>query len=147
MRPFTFVGILLPLIVPPVAFFFCSLAAGMAIPETLAAVGEQYATRRQNLLLSALPGFFPVMLLHLVLFIMRRRHVPSPTRQRMAWTGLATIAAVLIWVNLQFWPLFLPDRVYPGFPHGLEFIIGPFLFAPGLMLVTLASTWMINRRG
>ncbi|NNE09207.1 MAG: hypothetical protein HKN20_11655, partial [Gemmatimonadetes bacterium] len=47
--------------------------------------------------------------------------------------------------NFDFWPAFLPSRVYPGFPHGLEFIIGPGVFAPIGMLLGVLTVWVSQR--
>jgi uncharacterized membrane-anchored protein len=64
----------------------------------------------------------------------------------MGWSGLVAILVVLVWINLQFWPLFLPERTYPGFPHGLGFIIGPVFFAPVLMALVMGGVWLVLRR-
>ncbi len=139
-------SIILPLLIPPTVFTFCALAKGMPLAETLSAMIEQYMTRRQNLLICGAVGFFPVLLLFAGLWLHRRAGGDANTRRIMAWSGLVPVVLILVWVNLQFWPLFLPKRVYPGFPHGLEFVIGPGLFAPIGMLVGVGLGWWVARR-
>ena len=53
---------------------------------------------------------------------------------------------VSLYVNLEYWPTFLPDRQYAGFPHGLEFIIGPGVFAPIGLVIALLVTWLTVRQ-
>jgi uncharacterized membrane-anchored protein len=106
---------------------------------------DQYAADRQNLLISAIPGLIPVLLLLAVLWAYRRYGKSERIRRAMGWVGLLAILLVLVWVNLQFWPLFFPSRTSPGFPHGLEFIIGPIFFAPVLMALAMGSVWLALR--
>lgn len=137
--------LLVPLIIPTVVFSVCALAAGLSPVETWAALLDQYTTRRLNLVVSGLPGFFPILLLVGVLAIYRRYGKSQRTRASMGWGGLLAILTVLVWVNLQFWPLFFPGRTSPGFPHGLEFIIGPVFFAPVFMALTMGGIWLALR--
>ncbi len=146
MARFLATSILLPLLIPPVIFSLCALAKGMPAAETLAAVVEQYSARRTNLLLCGLAGLFPIVLLFAVMWLHSRFGGSRETRNVMAWTGLLSVVLVLVWVNLQFWPIFLPHRVYPGFPHGLEFIIGPGLFAPVALLIGMGLGWWFGRK-
>lgn len=137
--------LLLPLIIPTVIFSGCALAAGLSPAETGAAVLDQFAAKRLNLVVSGLPGFFPILLLVGVLAAYRRYGKSQRTRALMGWGGLLAILTVLVWVNLQFWPLFFPGRTSPGFPHGLEFIIGPVFFAPVFMALTMGGIWLAVR--
>lgn len=138
--------LLLPLLVPTVVFAGCALAAGLSPAETWTATADQYAADRQNLLIIAVPGFIPILLLLAVLWGYRRYGKSERTRRAMGWGGLVAILVVLVWINLQFWPLFLPERTYPGFPHGLGFIIGPIFFAPVLMALVMGGVWLVLRR-
>lgn len=142
-----YICLLSPLIIPPVVFSICALEAGLSFSDTLTAVFEQYTVRRQNLLTTGLPGFFPILLLLGGLWLHRRSGGTQTTRIWMGWGGLIPIMAVIFWVNFQFWPLFLPARTYPGFPHGMEFIIGPGFFAPvGMLLGMLLGWWLARDR-
>jgi len=137
--------LLLPLIIPTVVFAGCALAAGLSPVETWAAMLDQYAAKRLNLVVSGLPGFFPLLLLLAVLAAYRRYGRSERIRRMMGWGGRPAVLTVLIWVNLQFWPLFFPGRTFPGFPHGLEFIIGPVFFAPVVMALTMGGIWLVFR--
>jgi hypothetical protein len=134
-----------PLLIPPVVFAICALAEGLSAAETLTALGEQFLTKRQNLLMCGTIGLFPVLLLLGCLWIHRRVDGNTRTRREMGWSGLIAIALVLIWVNVEFWPLFFPGRTDPGFPHGLEFLVGPALFAPIAMLFGIGVVWWARR--
>jgi len=138
--------LLLPLLVPTAVFAGCALAAGLSPAETWAATLDQYAADRHNLLIIAVPGFLPILLLLAVLWGYRRYGKSERIRRAMGWGGLAAILLVLVWVNLQFWPIFLPERTAPGFPHGLEFIIGPVFFAPVVMALAMGGVWLALRR-
>lgn len=59
--------------------------------------------------------------------------------------GVVTLL-VCLFVNLEFWPKFLPARQFLGFPHGLEFVIGPLFFAPIGVGVGCFAAWLIRRR-
>ena len=145
MSRFFYFSFLLPLLIPLAVFSICALAEGLSFVETLIAASEQVTSGRQNLLICGMVGLFPVLLLLIGLWIHRRLGGNEQTRNVMAWSGLIPILCVLIWVNVQFWPLFLPSRTYPGFPHGLEFIIGPIFFAPVAMLFGMSAAWLIQR--
>lgn len=144
-RTFYLCLVALPLLIPPAVFAACALAAGLSPAETWTATVEQVTADQSSLLMCGLAGLFPVVLLLGGLWAYRKGGGSDRTRRAMGWSGLVSIALVLTWVNLQFWPLFLPERTYPGFPHGLEFIIGPGFFAPVLMLIGMGATWWIWR--
>lgn len=138
--------LLLPLLVPTVVFAGCALAAGLSPGEAWTMTLDQLTADRQNLVVTAIPGFIPILLLLAVLWAYRRYGKDERLGRAMGWSGLVAILVVLVWVNLQFWPLFLPERTYPGFPHGLEFVIGPIFFAPVLMAVAMGGVWLALRR-
>lgn len=132
---FLLLALVLPLLVPLVVFGAVGLASGMGPAGTLQAFLEQASGRRQNPLTTAVLGLFPVLLLLAGLWVGRRLGRDGPRLRAAGWGALGAILLVLLWANAQFWPLFLPDRVYPGFPHGLELVIGPVFFAPAAMLL------------
>lgn len=142
---FAIASLLLPFSVPTVVFTICALASGLSVTETASALAEQLATRRQNLAICGGLGIFPSLLLLGGLWLHRRFGGEERARRAMAWGGLAAILGVLAWVNFQFWPLFLPERTYPGFPHGLEFVIGPLFFAPVAALFGVAIGWAAQK--
>jgi hypothetical protein len=145
MRSILLLGAVAALLIPPLVFLIAALGGGLDPATALGALIEQYQAPRQNLFVVALPALFPLALLALALWVARRIDVARGSRPALALWGLVPILAVLVWVNFQFWPIFLPSRTYPGFPHGLEFVIGPGLFAPVGMLVGLVAGWMALR--
>jgi hypothetical protein len=146
MRTVLLVGVLAVFAIPPVVFLVVALGSGLDVGAAVEALVAQYREPRQNLFVVAIPGLFPLLLLAIGLWIARRIDAARGRRPALALFGLAPILAVLVWVNFQFWPLFLPERTYPGFPHGLEFVIGPGLFAPVGMVVGLVVGWWAVRR-
>jgi len=80
-----------------------------------------------------------------VLVIYRRWRGVGGSRQ-VAVAGSLAIIALLLWANASFWPLFLPGRSYPGWPHGLEMVIVPLFFAPVGMLVAVAIAVLLQGR-
>lgn len=138
-------GAMATLAIPPLVFAASGVGAGMGLAGTASALVAQYATHRHNLLLLALPSLAPIGLLVLLMWVYRRRAGAAAARP-VAIGGLLGILAVTVWINTMFWPHFLPSRSYPGFPHGLEFVIGPVLFAPVGMLLGMAIGVAASRR-
>ncbi len=139
-------GTLAALVIPPAVFLGSALAADMAVGESIAAMVSQYSTPRQNLLVCSALGLIPLVLLAAVLAVLRRVTPSNRVRPVLALGGLLPILAVIVWVHLDFWQLFLPSRTYPGFPHGLGFVIGPVFFAPAAMAVGMLLAWLVSRR-
>jgi len=133
------------LLLPALVLGICLLAAGHSVVETLQALSAQLQTERRNLLLVGLPAVVPFALLALVLVIYRRWRGVGGSRQ-VAVAGSLAIIALLLWANASFWPLFLPGRSYPGWPHGLEMVIVPLFFAPVGMLVAVAIAVLLQGR-
>jgi len=131
------------LLIPPLTFCIAGLGGGMAVGEVVAACTEQFFTPRQNLGVAAGLGLFPVMLTALLLWIGHRAGWVWASDLNVAVAALMPVLLVLAWANFEFWPTFLPDRVYPGFPHGLELVLGPLFYAPAAMLIGLVAGAMI----
>lgn len=130
---------------PPLVFTAVGLAEGMGLGGTLSAVVAQYGTRRLNLLMVAVLSLLPLALLALLVHLVGRFTSVAASRRALATGGALAIVAVMLWVNAQFWPLFLPERSAPGFPHGLEFVIGPLYFAPVGMVVGMVVAGLLAR--
>ncbi len=138
LRSFAPVALLATFLVPFLVFLAAGLGHGMSPVAAFGALADQCTQPRLNPLITALSGWIPVMVLLLALRITRRAGPAASSA--MARGGLVAIVAVLVWANLEFWPEFLPSRVYPGFPHGLELVMGPVIVAPvGMALGMLAG--------
>ncbi len=141
---FRAIAVLAPLLVPPLLFAVVGLGEGMGLAAAASALVDQYSERRFNLLMAGVLGLLPVGLLGVVLWIHRKLGGAPESRSALAWGGLLPILAVLIWVNFEFWPTYLPDRTFPGFPHGLELVIGPLFFAPVAMVAGMVVAWIVS---
>jgi len=144
-RSFLPVAVVAPVVLSVLVFLGSGLATGLNPAESLGALIGQSMGRRYNPLISGALGIVPTLLLLGVLRLLRRF---DPTRERaraVSWTGLFVIQAIIVWAALEFWPKFLPDRVYPGFPHGLELVIGPLIFAPVALIVLGPAAWFWGR--
>lgn len=141
------IGSFVLLMVIPVAVFVgAAIAGGMGMTATITALVEQYAADRNNLLIVSLAGLLPLLLI-LILIAVRARL--RRTREGSAEYALAACIPVLLialFVNLEYWPSYLPERQFLGFPHGLEFVIGPLVFAPIGVLLGFLITWLARRR-
>lgn len=135
MRQLAATGVLassaiLLMVIPPMVFIATALHRGMGVAGTLSAVGEQYAADKLNLLVVSLLGLLP-LILTAILIVGRKLLRKSPVGSTAyAWGGCIPVVVVAVFVNFEYWPSYLPARQFLGFPHGLEFVIGPFVFAP-----------------
>jgi len=133
---------LLPLLV----FAGCLLVEGYGVADTLAAVVAQYGSERRNLFMVGVPALAPMLLLAMILAVYRRRRGGSHS-YLLLLGGVLPVILVLFYANLGFWPLFLPGRDYPGWPHGLEMLIAPLFFAPAGVVLGLLITGLLLRNG
>ena len=148
LRPGFIVAALVgPFVVAGLVFVVVGLSVGMGVGGTWTALAELSMGRRQNPFLSAVVGLVPMLLLLAVLALGPRWWPRAGWGPAAAWSGLAAILLVLGWAHTQFWPLFLPHRVYPGFPHGLELVIAPLFFAPPAAALGVAVGLMMGRGG
>ncbi len=134
-------------VIPPLVFIFVALLESMSFADTLFALSEQYISRRQNLLVCGLLGLFPLALMGCTLWAHRRFGGDQSFRPALLMGGFIPIILILLWANIEYWPDFLPSRVYPGFPHGLELMLAPIFFAPvGMLLGMLVVRIGLGRR-
>jgi len=140
-----FAPIVLVLAIPPLVYFVVALWTGLSFGETASAMVEQYQEQRQNLFVVGVLGLVPLGVVAVVLWLHKRFGGNQGARSLMKLGGLVLVYAVLIWANFEYWPDFLPSRVYPGFPHGLELVIGPLFFAPVAAGVGLFAGWLVGR--
>jgi hypothetical protein len=73
------------------------------------------------------------------------RFARGTNRPLYALGGAVPIMLVTAFVNYEFWPRYVPSRAFLGFPHGLEFVIGPLFFAPVGVLIWLIVVWILLR--
>ena len=138
------ISALCTLLLPGLVLTLCVLGNGFGVAETAQHLLAQVQTERRNPLVVGLPAVVPFALLALVLAIYRRWRGTAGSKMVAAF-GILVIVVLLIWANASFWPLFLPGRSYPGWPHGLEMVIVPIFFAPVGMLVAVAIAMIFQR--
>ena len=137
-------GTLCAVAVPPVVFIATALLSGLSPAETVSATIGQYSTSRLNLLIMGALGAVPFGILSLAL-VLFRRFGRGLRVERMAIGGGVFILATMLWAHTTYWRLFLPERVAPMWPHGLELLIGPIFFAPVMALAGLLLGWVAER--
>lgn len=133
-------------LIPPLVLAACSFRAGFSFSETISTLIQQYQTDRRNLALVGIPSILPFGLLAAVLAFYRRRRGAQGSIA-LAFGGGVPILLVLIWAHASVWPLFLPGRPFPGWPHGMELVIAPIFFAPVAMTLGLVTVgiWLRHR--
>ena len=144
--PVLLVTLILLLLLPAMVFTGSALYHGMGADSTLDALADQYAAPRNNLGVITLLGCAPLLLIIAVLGLRRLVRKTSQDGAAYALCGALPVLLVCLFVNLEFWPRFLPARQFLGFPHGLEFVIGPLFFAPIGIGVGCVIAWLIRRR-
>jgi hypothetical protein len=132
---------MLTFLVPSIVFVVVALANNM---DALGALAEQFTAERHNLLGISLLALLPCVLLALLVGI-GGRFARRPNWPLYALGGAVPIVLVTAFVNYEFWPRYLPSRAFLGFPHGLEFVIGPLFFAPIGVLVGFSVVWILLR--
>ena len=135
-------------LIPPLVLAACSLRAGFDVSETISTLTHQYQTDRRNLALVGIPSIVPFGLLAAVLAFYRRWRGAQGSLA-LAFGGGVPILLALTWAHASVWPLFLPGRTFPGWPHGLELVIAPLFFAPVAMTFGLVAVgaWRRRRQG
>lgn len=147
IRTILFIGVLISLLVPPTTFLVSGLAAEMGLLDTLNAVMDQYGPEaRPKLWSSSVISVVPVLGLGLVLWLIAKIRGKHDLTPLLGAAALVALALVLIWSNVSFWLTFLPEQRTPGWPHGLELVVGPLVFAPLAMLTAMLLAWAVGRR-
>lgn len=134
------------LLVPFVVFLLVGLTSGMGVGGAFAALVEQVREGRPNPMITGIIGLVPLILMGIVLWICKLARALPRTRSLVLWGGFAGIVAVLVWSNLEFWTVFLPHMKAPGFPHGMELLIGPVFFAPVAMAFGMVIAFLVGRK-
>lgn len=137
---------MLLMVIPPLIFSGSALAGGMSMAATMTALVEQYAAERNNLLIVSLVGLLPLLLILLLIFVRNRLQKTVEGSGEYALGSCIPVLLIAVFVNLEYWPSYLPERVFLGFPHGLEFVIGPLVFAPIGISVGFVVTWLVMRQ-
>ena len=133
------------LLASPFAYLITYYLSDAHSSQAFSSLFQKYLVAKRNPLLSSLIGIFPFVLLALLLFILGRRKVNDKLRGLLSFVGASSIFICMFWVNLIYWPNFLPGRPNPGFPHGLELVIVPIFFAPIAMFVSVFIAWLVKR--
>ncbi len=136
----------LPLLIPPAVYAFVALRSGLSVAEAGSALVAQIGGR-PNLGATALLGLAPILLFTIVLRLLRRRDPEGRWLGAAGWWGLVPALLILAWANWEVWPLHMPGRAFPGWPHGLELVIGPIFFVPvALVLGAVAGSLVARSR-
>lgn len=143
---FLFAALVAPLVLPALVYCVVALGAGLGVFGTLEALVNQATGQRQNILASSLLGLAPALLLLVIIRVARWIDPQDSWRLAAGWGGLVGILLVLAWANFEVWPLFLPGRGYPGWPHGIELVIAPLFFAPVVMAVSAVAAALVAMR-
>lgn len=145
-RSYLATALLAPFLIPPITYAAVALGSGMGPADTAAALVAQLGGR-PNLIAPAVLALLPLLIHIGLLLLLRRRDPEGRWLPRAAWMGLLPALLLLLWANATVWPLHLPGRPFPGFPHGLELVIVPLFFMPVALLAGLAVGAMVGRRG
>lgn len=144
-RRFLATALLTPFLIPPITYLAVALGAGLGPAEAVRAMVAQIGGR-PNLIAPAVLALLPLLVYIGLLVLLRRRDPGGRWLPRAAWMGLVPALLLLLWANATVWPLYLPGRAFPGWPHGIELVIVPLFFVPVALLVGLAVGAIVGRR-
>jgi hypothetical protein len=131
IRPvFIFVALFAPVFISPAAYLVAALVSGIGPLASVDALVEQSLRGRPNPLITGLLGIAPALLLLGMVFVLRKARPHATWVATAGWGGLGALLIVLAWANFEAWPLYLPGRASPGWPNGIELVIGPLIFGP-----------------
>ena len=144
-RPaFVVIALVVPIVLPALVYVTVALMDGIGVGGAFAALIAQIRDGRPNPAISGILGLLPVGILLAGTWAGGRLHSDGRRVAIAGWCGLGAIVLVLVWANFMVWPLFLPGRAFPGFPHGIELVIAPIFFAPIAMAVGGGIGWMLG---
>jgi hypothetical protein len=138
--------LVVPVLIPPFAYLVAAFGAGMGAGDAFAAMVSQIGGR-PALFTPVILGLAPLLLHAGVLAVLKRRDPQGRWLPLASWFGLAPSLALLLWANLEVWPLHLPGRTFPGFPHGLELVIVPLFFVPVALVGGTVLGALVARAG
>ncbi|MEM1261260.1 MAG: hypothetical protein AAGH76_02560 [Pseudomonadota bacterium] len=138
-------GALLLIVLPPLVFGIVAIGEGMSLRATVAALVEQYQQQRLNLAVLTAIGFVPLVVLGVWLLVRRMIWRTWHDAGGYVVAASAATALVVVFMHSEYWPTYLPSRVPAGFPHGLEFTIGPFVFGPVTVLLACVGVGLYRR--
>ncbi len=134
------------LVLPSLVFIGVALTYGLTWSDTTSALYEQYRAERTNLAMITLLGLAPLLLPALMFLIQRLWFKSWRGIRACLLGGVIPIILISILTQMSFWPDFLPERKFQGFPHGLEFVIGPLVFAPPASIAGMLLTGLLAPR-
>ncbi len=133
------------LLVSPIAYLISYALSEQHAGDAISTLLTQYYQVKRNPLITSLLSLFPFLLLAIIQGIAQKRKTHVKTCTAMVTGGSLAIFVLMMWANLTYWPNFLPEVQYPGFPHGLELVIVPLFFAPIGMLLGVLLGWFAGR--
>lgn len=133
-----------PFLIPPATYLVVALAAGFGPGEAWTAMVAQIGGR-PALITPVVLGLLPIGVFLGILAWLRRRDPDDQWVGAAGWAGLIPSLLLLVWANAEVWPLHLPGRTFPGFPHGLELVIVPLFFVPVALVVCGAVGAVVAR--
>ncbi|MEJ8566349.1 hypothetical protein [Elongatibacter sediminis] len=132
-------------VTPATVFALVGVFSGMGAGELFTALVHQMGAPRLNLLVTGLLSLAPVLLMAVILGLGWWLGRFRQTGFAVAVGGAGGIVLVLIAANLEFWPHYLPSMTYPGWPHGLELLLGPLIGAPVGMMAGMIVGYLFAR--
>lgn len=130
---------------PATVFVLVGVFSGMGAGQLLTALLHQMGAPRLNLMVTGLLSLVPVVLMAAILGLGWWLGRFRQTGFAVAIGGAVGIVLVLVAANLEFWPHYLPSMTYPGWPHGLELLLGPLFGAPVGMVAGMIVGYLFAR--
>ncbi|MEM0911612.1 MAG: hypothetical protein AAGJ37_11585 [Pseudomonadota bacterium] len=131
------------LLTSPLAYLISYILSEQHNGHAISSLIAQYQQMKRNPFFTSLLSVFPFILLAVLVVIAQKRKTSAEKCYVVMVCGALAIFVIMFWINLVYWPNFLPDVPYPGFPHGLELVIAPLFFAPVGMLIGVLCGWFI----
>ncbi|MEM7193611.1 MAG: hypothetical protein AAF402_01585 [Pseudomonadota bacterium] len=145
LRSYWLVAAAVVLIAPGASMIFSGFLEGMDVTSLTKAVADQYVVKKGNLLITSALGLLPLLLLTLVMWVVGKFVRSVHYRRSMFFGGVTAIVLIIVWANTTHWRSYLPDKQFLSWPHGIELVIGPLIFAPIAMLLGVLAGWLTSR--